>query len=91
MEVFEVSNQPLWVGPAPSGWLPTFFGWLIMFGWCYPTLGLGWPTKKGLSSPIEARLHILRVVTDLKNVYENVNFYFHSTSMFVKYLGIRII
>ena len=46
--------------------------------------------KNGLSPPIEGRLHTLWVVTDFKSVHEQVNFYFHSASMFVKYHGLEI-
>ena len=43
--------------------------------------------KKGFSLPKEVRPHAQRLVTNIKIVHENINFYFHSTSMFVKYLG----
>ena len=32
------------IHPALSGWLPTFFGWEILFGWCCHSVGLGWST-----------------------------------------------
>ena len=47
--------------------------------------------KKGLSHHVKGRPYTQRVVTDFKNVLENDKFYFHSTSMFVKYLGLIII
>ena len=31
------------------------------------------------------------LVTDFKNLNENVNFYFYSTSIFVRYLGLKIV
>ena len=46
--------------------------------------------KKCISPPLEGRCRTQQVVTDLKNVHKNVNFYFYSSSMFVKYLGLEI-
>ena len=60
-----------------------------MGGVAPPLLLAGIP-KKGLSPPINDKARY-RVVFDFKNIYENVDFYFYSTSMFVKYLAIRII
>ena len=48
------------------------------------------PPKRGWSPPREGRTHPQRMVTDFKNLHENVNFYFYSTSIFVKYLGQKI-
>ena len=77
MEVLEVCYLPLWVGPALSGWLTTFFGGEFYLGgvttpWVWADL-----PKKGLLPPIEGRALTLKVVADLNNVYENA--YFVST------------
>ena len=47
----------------------------------------GRTTQKGWSPPIEVSHHPQREITYLKPSIENVNFCFHSTSVFVKFLA----
>ena len=85
MEVFEVCNHPHWMGPALPRCQKTFFG-----GLAPPCLLAGIP-KKFCKQQLSSKCITQQVVFDLKNSYENVNFYFYSTSMFVKNLAIRIV
>ena len=62
-----------------------------MLGWCYPSQVLAGIPKKVCHHQSRAKPINRGRVFDFKNIYENVNFYFHSTSMFVKYIGLRII
>ena len=71
-----------WSLPSLSGDQTLLGGEFCLGGVDPPWVQTGLP-KKGFSSPIEVRLHSQKVVTDFKNVFENVNVYFHSTSMFV--------
>ena len=91
MDIFQVSDHLLCMGPPLYGWWETFLG---RSAW---TQGGSTPLKQnslskiGWSLPREGRPHPKRVVTDFKNLHENINFYFYSTSMFVEYLGQKII
>ena len=78
-----------WSLPSLSGDQTLLGGEFCLGGVDPPWVQAGLP-KKGLSPSIEGRSHTQKFVTDLKNVHENHNFYFHSTSMFVKYLDINI-
>ena len=49
------------------------------------------PPKQGYVPPREDRPHPRRVVTGLKNLHANVNYYFYSLSTFVEYLGIKTV
>ena len=81
-----------------SGWdLPYLGGDQLILGGEFCLGGIaphwGWTglRKKCLSLPIEGRPPKQRVVAYFRNVHDNVEFYFYSTSMFVKCLAIKVI
>ena len=91
MEVFKsVTTLCGWGLASLAGEQPFLGGEFCLGGVAPSSVWAGLP-KKGFSLPIEERPHPQRVVTDFKNHHENVTFYFHSASMFVKYLGIKSI
>ena len=60
-------------------------------GGVFPTWVWTGQPERFLPPPIDTKPPKQRVVADLKKAHENVNFYFYSTSMFVKYIGLKII
>ena len=66
-EVFEFCDHLLWMGPALSGWWPTYFGWSIQFGWCCPSLVYlkdvchqGWKKLRSLRYRISDNSYLVR-------------------------------
>ena len=57
MEVFEVTNNPLWVSPALPGWGKPFFSGKFCSGGVAPLWLLAGIHKKGWSPPIEGKAH----------------------------------
>ena len=91
VEVFQFDDHPLMMVTVLWGVVTIVFGWSILFGCCYPSLGLSWSTQKGWSPPKEGSHHQQIAVIDFKNLCKNVISHFDSSLLFVKYLGLKMI
>ena len=72
-------------------------GMIINFGWRIHLCGIvpSWPKagvpKKGWSPPKKGSVNPHIAVTNFKNLCEKDNSYFDSTTLFAKYLGLKMI
>ena len=91
MDVFEVGDLPLRMVTSLYGWRKSILGGEFSLGGVTPPWGwTGLPKKVGHHQR-ERSFQTKRVVNNFKNPYGNVKSYIDSTSLFFKYLGLKMI
>ena len=89
--VFKVDDNPLWMVNVVCGWGSSILGGEFSLRGVVPSWEKAGVPRKGWSLPKKGSGHPQMAFTNFKNLCEKDKSYFDSTSLFVKYLGLKMI